>query len=124
MTLLKKVEKKCNLLLTVTQRWVYGIHIEGNHAEENGTNTMNKDTNITVQLPTEISYWGSTATEAHVDRILSNLETMIAKEFSDSPYNINFERTANPSGSGIHGDCEAACDDVRLFIEENWMNAL
>jgi hypothetical protein len=49
---------------------------------------------------------------------------MIAKEFSDSPYNINFERTATPSGSGIHGDCEAACDDVRLFIEENWTAAL
>ena len=85
---------------------------------------MNKDTNITVQLPTDISYWGSDCREQDVDRILSNLETMIEREFSDSPYNINFERTANPSGSGVDGDCEAACDDVRLFIEENWMSAL
>jgi hypothetical protein len=85
---------------------------------------MTKDTNITVQLPTEISYWGSTATEAHVDRILSNLETMIEREFSESPYRILFERTMTPIGSGIHGDCEAACDDVRLFIEENWTAAL
>jgi hypothetical protein len=85
---------------------------------------MTKDTNITVQLPTEISYWGSDCRESDVDRILINLETMIAKEFSDSPYNISFERTATPSGSGVDGDCEAACDDVRLFIEENWTAAL
>jgi hypothetical protein len=85
---------------------------------------MNKDTNITVQLPTEISYWGSSTSESCVDRILSNLESMISREFSDSPYNIRFERTENPIGSGIHGDCEAACDDVRLFIEENWTAAL
>ena len=85
---------------------------------------MTKDTNITVQLPTEPSYWGSEATESDVERILSNLESMIAREFFSSPYNISFERTATPSGSGIHGDCEAACDDVRLFIEENWTAAL
>lgn len=85
---------------------------------------MTKDTNITVELPTEVSYWGSTATDSDVERILSNLESMIAREFADSPYNIRFERTANPTGSGIHGDCEAACDDVRLFIEENWTAAL
>jgi hypothetical protein len=85
---------------------------------------MSKDTNITVQLPTEISYWGSEATAADVDRILSNLESMISREFSDSPYKITFERTENPTGSGIHGDCEAACDDVCLFIQENWTAAL
>lgn len=85
---------------------------------------MTKDTNITVQLPTEPSYWGSDATESDVERILSNLESMISREFSDSPYNISFERTASPTGSGIHGDCEAACDDVRVFIEENWIAAL
>jgi hypothetical protein len=85
---------------------------------------MTKDTNITVQLPTEVSYWGSEATESDVERILSNLETMIAREFSSSPYNISFERTATPIGSGVDGDCEAACDDVRLFIEENWTAAL
>ena len=85
---------------------------------------MTKDTNITVQLPTEPSYWGSDATESDVERILSNLESMISREFSDSPYNISFERTENPTGSGIHGDCEAACDDVRVFIEENWIAAL
>lgn len=85
---------------------------------------MSKDTNITVQLPTEVSYWGSDSSQPDVERILSNLESMIAREFSSSPYNISFERTANPTGSGIHGDCEAACDDVRLFIEENWIAAL
>ena len=85
---------------------------------------MTKDTNITVQLPTEPSYWGSDATESDVERILSNLESMISREFADSPYNISFERTASPTGSGIHGDCEAACDDVRVFIEENWIAAL
>lgn len=85
---------------------------------------MTKDTNITVQLPTEPSYWGSEAAQSDVERILSNLESMIAREFSSSPYNISFERTANPSGSGVDGDCKAACDDVRLFIEENWMSAL
>lgn len=85
---------------------------------------MSKDTNITVQLPTEPSYWGSDVTESDVERILRNLESMISREFSDSPYNISFERAASPTGSGIHGDCEAACDDVRVFIEENWIAAL
>lgn len=85
---------------------------------------MNKDTNITVQLPTEPSYWGSDVTESDAARICDNLELMISREFSDSPYNISFERTASPTGSGIHGDCEAACDDVRVFIEENWIAAL
>jgi hypothetical protein len=85
---------------------------------------MTKDTNITVQLPTEPSYWGSDVTESDAARICDNLESMISREFADSPYNISFERTANPTGSGIHGDCEAACDDVRVFIEENWIAAL
>ncbi len=85
---------------------------------------MTKDTNITVQLPTEPSYWGSDVTESDAARICDNLELMISREFSDSPYNISFERTASPTGSGIHGDCEAACDDVRVFIEENWIAAL
>ena len=85
---------------------------------------MTKDTNITVELPTEPSYWGSTATESDVSRILCNLESMIVREFARSPYNINILLTANPIGSGIHGDCEAACDDVRVFIEQNWTLAL
>ena len=85
---------------------------------------MTKDTNITVQLPTEPSYWGSDVTDSDVERINCNLESMIAREFADSPYNISFERTATPSGSGVDGDCEAACDDVRLFIQENWTAAL
>jgi len=85
---------------------------------------MTKDTIITVQLPTEISYWGSDCREQDVDRILSNLETMIEREFSETPYRILFERTMTPIGSGIHGDCETGMLAVRVFIEENWMNAL
>ena len=85
---------------------------------------MNTDTHSTVQLPTEPSYWGSDATDSDVERILSNLESMISREFADSQYNISFERTATPIGSGVDGDCEAACDDVRLFIQENWTAAL
>lgn len=85
---------------------------------------MNKDTNITVQLPTEAPYWGSDCREQDVDRILDNLESMIEREFSETPYRILFDRVTTPIGSGISGDCETAVLAVRVYIEENWTNAL
>lgn len=85
---------------------------------------MTKDTNITVQLPTEISYWGSDCREQDIDRILDNLEAMIEREFSETPYFILFDRTTTPIGSGIHGNSETAVLAVKVFIEENWTQAL
>ena len=79
---------------------------------------------ITVQLPTEISYWGSTATESDIDRILTNMETMIRNEFCEAPFEIRFERVEHPKGSGVHGDNEDACLDVHAWIESNWTMAL
>jgi hypothetical protein len=79
---------------------------------------------ITVQLPTEPMYWGSTATDADVTRALDNLEAMIRREFSDAPFEIAFERTGTPTGSGIHGDDAEAVEAIREFIETNWTAAL
>jgi hypothetical protein len=79
---------------------------------------------ITVQLPTETSYWGSTATDADVTRALDNLEAMIRREFSDAPFEIAFERTRTPTGSGIHGDDADTVEIIREFIETNWTAAL
>lgn len=78
--------------------------------------------NITIQLPTEPSYWGSTATEADVDRIIGNLETMIRNEFSG--VDIDFQRMSEPRGRGIWGDDESVIDDIHQFIQDNWTAAL
>lgn len=79
---------------------------------------------ITVQLPTELSYWGSTATEADVTRILDNLEAMIRSEFADAPFELHFERTATPMPRGVIGDDDEAVEAVFEFIATNWTNAL
>lgn len=79
---------------------------------------------ITVQLPTEPSYWGSFATEADVTRANDNLEAMIRSEFADAPFEIRFERTATPAPRGVLGHDEEAVEAVFEFIATNWTNAL
>jgi len=78
---------------------------------------------ITIQLPTDPSYWGSTATETDVDRILDSLESMIRSEFEDR-YDLIFERTANPQGSGVHSDDGSDGSEIHEWIENNWGAAL
>jgi len=77
---------------------------------------------ITIQLPTEPSYWG-TATPADVDRILDNLESMIRAEFEDR-YDLIFERTATPQGSGVHPDDGSDGEEIHSWIQNNWGAAL
>ena len=60
---------------------------------------MSRKTEVLVQLPTEVSYWGSTATESDVARICGNLESLIRAEFS-ARLNLTFERTVYPCGGG------------------------
>lgn len=81
---------------------------------------------ILVQIPTEISYWGSNISESDVERIADNLEHLIRSEFSDAPFEIQFERTATPIRGGVHcddGDFDAE-ESVRDFIQNNWDKAL
>ena len=75
-----------------------------------------------IQLPTEPSYWGSTATEADVERILDNLEGMIQREFDD--VEITFERRSQPQGRGISASTEELRDRIFDWIENNWTAAL
>jgi uncharacterized protein YbdZ (MbtH family) len=77
---------------------------------------------VKIQLPTEISYWGSTATESMVERILDNLEILIKNEFHQ--YNIVFERTPTPTGDGIFCDEEDVRQDIIYWIQNNWAAAL
>lgn len=77
---------------------------------------------ITVQLPTEPSYWGSTATKADVDRIIGNLETMIRNKFGN--IDIDFQHMSEPRGRGIWGDDESVIDSIYQFIQDNWTAAL
>jgi hypothetical protein len=79
---------------------------------------------ITVQLPTELSYWGSIATEADVTRALDNIEAMVRSHFADAPFEITFERTSNPMGRGVHGDDAEAVEAIFDFISAYWTNAL
>ncbi len=78
--------------------------------------------NITIQLPTEPSYWGSTATEADVYRIIGNLEMMIRKEFAD--VDIDFQHMSEPRGRGIWGDDESVIESIHQFIQDNWTAAI
>lgn len=78
---------------------------------------------VAVQLPTEVSYWGTEATEADVARILDNLEGMIRSEFGGRA-DLTMERTATPRGSGIHCEDEELAEDIGKYMEDNWAAAL
>lgn len=78
--------------------------------------------NIKIQLPTDVNYWGSSATDSIVDGILDRLEQMIAQEFCD--YEIVFERVAMPRGDGIICDDQDLHDNVFRWIQDNWSAAL
>lgn len=77
---------------------------------------------ITIQLPTEPFYWGSTATEADVYRIIGNLEAMIRNEFPD--IDIDFQHMSEPRGRVIWGDDESLIESIHQFIQDNWTSAI
>lgn len=78
---------------------------------------------ITVQIPTEPSYYGSTCTSEQVDIIATRLESMLRNQFDD--HHITFERTPTPSRSGVRclEDSDLA-EEVADWIAENWTAAL
>lgn len=78
---------------------------------------------ITIQLPTDPSYWGSTATAGDVGRIIDRLESMITREFGERA-DLRFERAATPRGNGIHSEDDVLAEEVFRWIEENWQAAL
>jgi hypothetical protein len=82
---------------------------------------------ITVQLPTDPTYWGcfwGSDSEQAIARANDNLEAMIRREFADAPFELTFERTATPFSRGVFGDDEEAVEAVFEFIASNWTNAL
>ena len=83
---------------------------------------MNK-TEVLIQLPTEVSYWGNDVTESDVARICDNLESLIRAEFS-ARLNLTFERTRTPRGGGVHSIHEDSAQDVWNWIANNWTAAL
>ena len=80
-------------------------------------------TQVLIQLPSDPSYWGSTATESDVSRICDNLQSMIRAQFAGY-FDLTFERTANPRGSGVHSDDSDAVELISEWISENWTAAL
>lgn len=78
---------------------------------------------VLIQLPTEPSYWGSTASTRDVSRILDNLEEMISSRFEEF-CEIRFDRVQNPTGCGVHCDCDETVETIHRWIEENWEAAL
>ena len=84
---------------------------------------MSRKTEVFVQLPTEVSYWGSTATESDVSRICDNLESMIRAEFG-ARLDLTFERTQTPRGGGVHSAHEDSAQEVWNWIANNWTAAL
>ena len=80
-------------------------------------------TQVLIQLPSDPSYWGSTATQSDVSRILDNLQSMIRAQFAGY-FDLTFERTANPRGSGVHSDDSDAVELISEWIANNWTAAL
>ena len=80
-------------------------------------------TQVLIQLPSDPSYWGSTATQADVSRILDNLQSMIRAQFAGY-FDLTFERTATPRGSGVHSDDSDAVELISEWISDNWTAAL
>ena len=80
-------------------------------------------TQVLIQLPTDPSYWGSTATQADVSRICDNLQSMIRAQFAGY-FDLTFERTATPRGSGVHSDDSDAVELISEWISDNWTAAL
>ena len=80
-------------------------------------------TQVLIQLPSDPSYWGSTATQADVSRICDNLQSMIRAQFAGY-FDLTFERTATPRGSGVHSDDSDAVELISEWISDNWTAAL
>lgn len=78
---------------------------------------------VLIQLPTEPSYWGSSATPDDVDRILDSLESLVRSEF-ESRAEVEFERTSTPRSSGVHSQDFSLAADVHAWIQDHWTAAL
>ena len=83
---------------------------------------MNKN-EVLIQLSSDPSHWGSTATESDVSRICENLESLIRAEFG-ARLELTFERTQTPRGGGVHSIHEDSAQEVWNWISENWTAAL
>ena len=81
-------------------------------------------TQVLIQLPTDPTYWGSTANETNdLPNILSRMESMIRAEFG-ARFDLAFERTQTPLGQGVHSDDEDSAQEIWNWISENWTAAL
>lgn len=78
---------------------------------------------VLIQLPTDPSYWGSSATPDDVDRILDALESLVRTEF-ESRAKVEFERTPTPRSSGVHSRDFSLAADVHAWIQDHWTAAL
>ena len=81
-------------------------------------------TQVLIQLPSDPSYWGSTANEvADLPNILDRMESMIRAEFEEE-FDLTFERTQTPRGGGVHSDDSFAVELIFDWISNNWTAAL
>ena len=81
-------------------------------------------TQVLIQIPTDPTYWGSTANETNdLPNILDRMESMIRAEFG-ARFDLAFERTQTPLGQGVHSDDEDSEQEIWNWISENWTAAL
>ena len=84
------------------------------------TNQMN----ITIQIPTELSYWGSDITSEEIPMIADRMEALIQNEFGGR-HDITFERTGTPSRRRVHcPDAPDIAEEIAEWIGDNWIQAL
>jgi hypothetical protein len=90
--------------------------------------TIPEETNpmeITINICTEPSCYGSATLAEEVPMIVDRLESLIQNEFGHQ-HDITFVRTGTPRKGG-----EVSCPDapdiameIAMWIEENWIQAL
>lgn len=79
--------------------------------------------NVTVQIPTEPSYYGSDTTAEEVPMIADRLESMILNEFGWPEIKFVFERVEH----GNRVTCPEAPDiaeDISRWIAAKWTRAI
>ena len=76
---------------------------------------------VTVRIGTEPSYYGSDVTNEEAVEIALRLAGMVRDQFPGADVDIV---RGEVTGGSIKGDDDAAVEEVRYWIQENWTAAL
>ena len=96
-------------------------HVRGQNApRRNNLKTSPKMTyeQYSIRVGTDAGYYGSQCTDADALRIAADVAKLIEGEFPG----INV--TTGETSKSVTGPDEATCDEIREWVDTNWMAAL